>query len=89
MEAIVNDYIRVIIFGNVIPKLTHVALIALTLATLGGLFYFNYNNVGIGKAIRSLWTIQGAKPVNAEELLTEAETPEAETTLEGAPKPEN
>jgi len=49
LEAIVTDYIRPIIFGNMVPKVAHGLLIGLSAITLAGLFYFIYNDIGIGK----------------------------------------
>ncbi|XP_044729997.1 succinate dehydrogenase [ubiquinone] cytochrome b small subunit, mitochondrial [Chrysoperla carnea] len=62
LEAICNDYVRPIVVGHTIPKVTHFLLIALTLATLGGLFYFNYNDMGLGRAIRRIWSLESSKP---------------------------
>lgn len=61
LEAIVVDYVRPILVGNVVPKVAHFALIAFSAATLGGLVYFIQNDVGIGNAVRQLWAIR-AKP---------------------------
>lgn len=58
LEAIVTDYVRPIIFGNTIPKLAHVLLAIISAATLGGLLYFNYNDVGISTAIKKLWAVK-------------------------------
>lgn len=59
LEAIVTDYIRPIIFGNTVPKLAHLLLALVSAATLGGLLYFNYNDVGISTAIKKLWAVKG------------------------------
>lgn len=55
IEAIVLDYIRPIIFGPVIPKLSFMAVYVLSALTLGGLLYFNFTNIGVGNAIKRLW----------------------------------
>lgn len=57
----VVDYVRPTVFGNVIPKVAHGALFLLSIATLGGLFYFIYNDVGIANAVKKLWAIEGSK----------------------------
>ncbi|RWS14986.1 succinate dehydrogenase [ubiquinone] cytochrome b small subunit: mitochondrial-like protein [Dinothrombium tinctorium] len=54
MEAIVVDYIRPSVFGNVIPKVSLAALYLLSILALGGLFYFNYSDVGVTQAIRMM-----------------------------------
>lgn len=60
LEAIVVDYVRPVLFGNVVPKLAHALLILFSAATLGGLLYFIYNDIGIGKAVRKLWAVKSA-----------------------------
>lgn len=60
LEAIVVDYVRPILFGSVVPKLAHGLLVLFSAATLGGLFYFIYNDIGIGRAIRKLWAVKAA-----------------------------
>jgi len=57
IEAIVVDYIRESVFGPVIPKLGVALVYALSAATLGGLFYFTYSDVGLSNAIRMLWKL--------------------------------
>lgn len=54
-----TDYVRPILFGNVVPKVAHGILLLLSMATLGGLLYFVYNDIGIAKGIRKLWAIKG------------------------------
>ena len=58
LDAIVTDYIRPILFGHTIPKLSHAALLVVSAITLGGLFYFNYNDIGIAMFLRKLWAIK-------------------------------
>uniref|UniRef100_A0A182NFY7 Succinate dehydrogenase [ubiquinone] cytochrome b small subunit n=1 Tax=Anopheles dirus TaxID=7168 RepID=A0A182NFY7_9DIPT len=55
LEAMVTDYVRAILFGRIVPKLAHGLLIALSAVTLGGLFYFNYNDIGIAGVVRKIW----------------------------------
>lgn len=56
LEAIVTDYVRPILFGTTVPKLAHGLLLVVSAATLGGLFYFNYNDIGIAGCVRKIWT---------------------------------
>uniref|UniRef100_A0A131XJC6 Succinate dehydrogenase [ubiquinone] cytochrome b small subunit n=1 Tax=Hyalomma excavatum TaxID=257692 RepID=A0A131XJC6_9ACAR len=57
LETIVVDYVRPALFGNFIPKVAVGAVYALSIAALTGLFYFNFTDVGIVKAIQMLWTV--------------------------------
>lgn len=59
LEAIVTDYVRPIMFGSTIPKVAHGVLLLFSAATLGGLFYFIYNDIGIVNSIKKLWAIKG------------------------------
>lgn len=59
LEACVTDYIRPVIFGEAIPKISHGLLILVSATTLGGLLYFIYTDIGIANAIRKLWAIKG------------------------------
>ncbi|GLV40329.1 Succinate dehydrogenase subunit D [Carabus blaptoides fortunei] len=58
IEAVVVDYIRPSLVGNVIPQIARAIVYFMSAFTLGGLIYFNYNDVGCGKAIRRLWSIK-------------------------------
>ncbi|GFG29171.1 hypothetical protein Cfor_04993 [Coptotermes formosanus] len=57
IEAVVIDYVRPIIFGNVISKLAVGAVYVLSITTLAGLFFFITNDVGIVVAIKQLWQL--------------------------------
>lgn len=59
IEAIVVDYVRPSLFGGktLIPNLAQAAVWAMSAFTLGGLYYFNYTDVGIVNAIKMLWTV--------------------------------
>ncbi|XP_071806248.1 succinate dehydrogenase [ubiquinone] cytochrome b small subunit A, mitochondrial-like [Asterias amurensis] len=52
MEAIFADYIP----GKTLPKVAHSCLLGVSALTFAGLCYFNYNDVGITKAIMMLWS---------------------------------
>uniref|UniRef100_A0A7R9I680 Succinate dehydrogenase [ubiquinone] cytochrome b small subunit n=1 Tax=Timema bartmani TaxID=61472 RepID=A0A7R9I680_9NEOP len=55
VEANVVDYIRPKMFGPIIPKVAIFGLYGLSIATLAGLFYFIFNDVGIASFIRMFW----------------------------------
>ncbi|XP_053685625.1 succinate dehydrogenase [ubiquinone] cytochrome b small subunit, mitochondrial [Sabethes cyaneus] len=55
LEAIVTDYVRPILVGHTVPKICHALLIVVSAATLGGLFYFIHNDIGIANTIRTIW----------------------------------
>lgn len=54
VEAIVTDYVRPSIFGKTIPKISIALVYVLSSLALGGLFMFNYTDVGITQATRML-----------------------------------
>lgn len=54
VEAIVTDYIRPAIFGKTIPKVSIFLVYVLSSLALGGLFMFNYTDIGITQAARML-----------------------------------
>lgn len=56
LEAIVVDYIRPSIFGPVVPKVSLMLLYVLSALSLGGLFYFNYTDVGLVSATKMAWS---------------------------------
>lgn len=57
-ESIVKDYVRVILFGSVIPKICHCLLALVMMVTLSGLFYLIFDDIGIAQTIRRLWAIK-------------------------------
>uniref|UniRef100_A0A1Y1LUH6 Succinate dehydrogenase [ubiquinone] cytochrome b small subunit n=1 Tax=Photinus pyralis TaxID=7054 RepID=A0A1Y1LUH6_PHOPY len=59
MEAIAQDYCRPILVGNAVSKVALLAVYVLTTTTLGGLLFFNYSDIGIGKFVRAVWALQG------------------------------
>lgn len=54
----VTDYVRPSVVGNVLPKVAHASLILISMATLGGLFYMIYNDIGIAKSVKKLWAVK-------------------------------
>ncbi|XP_022904453.2 succinate dehydrogenase [ubiquinone] cytochrome b small subunit, mitochondrial isoform X1 [Onthophagus taurus] len=62
LEAIVIDYVRPVIFGETIPKIALMICYAFSAIILGGLLYFNHNDIGIGKAIANFWNIRSLPP---------------------------
>uniref|UniRef100_A0A0A1XHK1 Succinate dehydrogenase [ubiquinone] cytochrome b small subunit n=1 Tax=Zeugodacus cucurbitae TaxID=28588 RepID=A0A0A1XHK1_ZEUCU len=71
VEAIVTDYARPQVVGPILPKVAHGALILLSIATLGGLFYIIQNDVGIANSIKQIWKI---KPAGSGPAAEEAST---------------
>ncbi|KAM7359761.1 succinate dehydrogenase [ubiquinone] cytochrome b small subunit, mitochondrial-like [Cochliomyia hominivorax] len=59
IEAMVTDYVRPAVVGNVLPKVAHASLLLISMATLGGLFYMIYNDIGIAKSVKQLWAVKG------------------------------
>ncbi|XP_034487054.1 succinate dehydrogenase [ubiquinone] cytochrome b small subunit, mitochondrial isoform X2 [Drosophila innubila] len=59
VEAMVVDYMRPAVVGNILPKVAHIALIIISVATLGGLFYYIKNDVGLANGIKRFWAIKG------------------------------
>merc|ERR1712018_115019 len=59
VEAIVVDYIRPSLFNGstTIPNIAQGLCWLLSIVTLGGLYYFNYTDVGIINAIKMLWKL--------------------------------
>ncbi|GFT74186.1 succinate dehydrogenase cytochrome b small subunit, mitochondrial [Nephila pilipes] len=57
IEAIVVDYVRPSVVGATLSKVAVAAVYGLSVFTLGGLFYFNYTDVGFSQAIRMLWKL--------------------------------
>ncbi|CAH1390477.1 unnamed protein product [Nezara viridula] len=57
IEAIVIDYIRPIIFGNLISKLAVYFVYLLSIFTLVGLLNLTFNNCGLANSIKLLWRI--------------------------------
>merc|ERR1719445_741483 len=59
VEAIVVDYIRPSLFGGneIIPNICQALVWALSAFTLGSLYYFNYSDIGVVAAIKSLWSM--------------------------------
>ncbi|KAH8418081.1 hypothetical protein KR222_011565, partial [Zaprionus bogoriensis] len=57
VEAMVVDYLRPSVVGNVLPKVAHIALILISVATLGGLFYIIKNDIGLANGIKRFWAI--------------------------------
>ncbi|XP_028041190.1 succinate dehydrogenase [ubiquinone] cytochrome b small subunit, mitochondrial-like [Bombyx mandarina] len=55
MEAMVVEYIRVLLFGHVIPKIMMLLVYFLTATMLGGLFYLNFNDIGVSRAFWRIW----------------------------------
>lgn len=59
IEACVVDYVRPVLFGQLIPKIAPSLVVAFSALLLGGLLYFINTDIGIGQAVRKLWAIKG------------------------------
>jgi succinate dehydrogenase (ubiquinone) membrane anchor subunit len=57
IETIVVDYLRPKIVGATVAKMGVVLVYLISAFTLGGLFYFNYSDVGIVNAVKMLWKL--------------------------------
>eukprot|EP00096_Caligus_rogercresseyi_P007130 TRINITY_DN2466_c0_g1_i1.p1 TRINITY_DN2466_c0_g1~~TRINITY_DN2466_c0_g1_i1.p1 ORF type:complete len:153 (-),score=39.19 TRINITY_DN2466_c0_g1_i1:345-803(-) len=59
IEGCAVDYIRPSLFNgsNVIPYIAQAAVWVLSAAALGGLFYFNYTDIGFVNAIKMFWRL--------------------------------
>lgn len=58
LEAIVTDYVRESVFGNVLPKAAHGLLLLFSAATLAGLCMMAYKDQGLGKTVRKVWALE-------------------------------
>lgn len=59
IEACVVDYVRPVIFGQVIPKIAPFLVVAYSALVLGGLLYFINTDIGISQTVRKFWAIKG------------------------------
>jgi succinate dehydrogenase (ubiquinone) membrane anchor subunit len=57
IETIVVDYLRPKIVGATVAKMGVALVYLISAFTLGGLFYFNYSDVGIVNAVKLLWKL--------------------------------
>ncbi|CAH0727347.1 unnamed protein product, partial [Brenthis ino] len=55
MEAIMVEYVRVLLFGRLIPKIAIGFVYVLTVLMLGGLFYLIFNDIGMCRAFWRIW----------------------------------
>ncbi|KAF5293019.1 hypothetical protein FQA39_LY13788 [Lamprigera yunnana] len=58
MVAIIEDYLRPIVVGKIIPVIANFLIHVLTITTLAGLLFFNYSDIGIGNFVRQVWAIK-------------------------------
>lgn len=61
MESVVVDYVRPSLFhqNTIIPTIAHWFVYLMTAVALGGMIYFNYNDMGLAKAVRRIWQVKG------------------------------
>ena len=63
LEAVIVDYARPSVVGNILPKVAHLSLYLLSAGTLVGLLALIYNGPGIGKSVMNFWAIgSGSAP---------------------------
>ncbi|XP_050551563.1 succinate dehydrogenase [ubiquinone] cytochrome b small subunit, mitochondrial isoform X1 [Spodoptera frugiperda] len=55
LEAMVVEYVRVLLFGSVIPKVAMAVVYFISATMLGGLFYLNFNDIGLCRAFWRIW----------------------------------
>jgi succinate dehydrogenase (ubiquinone) membrane anchor subunit len=53
LSAILTDYIH----GRTLPKFAFAVLYATSALVLAGLCYFNYNDIGLTKAVKKIWAL--------------------------------
>lgn len=61
LEALIVDYARPLVVGNVLPKVMHVSLYAASAATLAGLLMLIYTGPGIARVCKDGWAIGKGK----------------------------
>ncbi|XP_076259348.1 succinate dehydrogenase, subunit D [Rhynchophorus ferrugineus] len=57
LEACVIDYVRPIVVGPVLPKLSLALLYLISAGTLASLLYYNHTQIGIGQTVKKFWSI--------------------------------
>ncbi|XP_076249813.1 succinate dehydrogenase, subunit D [Calliopsis andreniformis] len=67
LEAIITDYARPSVVGNILPKMLHLTLLLLSATTLAGLFLLIHDGPGVTKAVINLWRAGKQKEVPQEE----------------------
>ncbi|XP_050362027.1 succinate dehydrogenase [ubiquinone] cytochrome b small subunit, mitochondrial-like [Nymphalis io] len=55
MEAVMVEYVRVLLFGPLIPKIAIGFVYGMTVLMLGGLFYLIFNDIGLCRAFWRIW----------------------------------
>jgi succinate dehydrogenase (ubiquinone) membrane anchor subunit len=53
LECIVTDYVH----GPTMPKMAMGLLYVVSALTLAGLFYLNYKDIGLTKAVKKIWSL--------------------------------
>ncbi|XP_075982688.1 succinate dehydrogenase, subunit D isoform X1 [Anticarsia gemmatalis] len=62
LEAIVVEYLRVLVVGPVVPKVAMTVVYVLTVNLLGGLFYLIFNDIGLCRGYWRIWrNMRGTK----------------------------
>ncbi|KAF9416161.1 hypothetical protein HW555_006413 [Spodoptera exigua] len=55
LEAMVVEYVRVLLFGPFLPKVAMGVVYFVTVTMLGGLFYLIFNDIGLCRAFWRIW----------------------------------
>ncbi|XP_045448530.1 succinate dehydrogenase [ubiquinone] cytochrome b small subunit, mitochondrial-like [Melitaea cinxia] len=55
MEAVMVEYVRVLLFGPLIPKIAIGFVYFMTVFMLGGLLYLIFNDIGLCRAFWRIW----------------------------------
>ena len=51
------DYVRPILFGNVVPKIALGGVYVLSVVTLAGLLQLIYSDIGLANTVRKIWSL--------------------------------
>ena len=53
LQAILTDYVH----GRTLPKIVFAGLYAISALVFAGLCYFNFNDIGLTKAVKKIWAL--------------------------------
>lgn len=65
LKSVVTDYIRPVVFGKIVPPIAQGLLLAVMVLTAAGLFQLIQNDIGVAKAVKRMWAIQGVESKSA------------------------
>ncbi|KOB64692.1 putative succinate dehydrogenase, partial [Operophtera brumata] len=55
LQACVVEYVRVLLFGPMLPKIAMGVVYGLTTILMGGLYYLIFNDIGLARAFWKIW----------------------------------